>query len=183
MKTNSNNPNDMTLKVHGVSMLSAENWILGLCSWSLSVLNCGCDEVSERSWLSYGCDDWLVFPWICGGSDVCERCWSIGVLQRSWVAPVQVTGWSLEEAPRRPALLEVWPADRSLWGEVIERPFPADLWYHACTVEEDGKGWGSNGRRVMTEVIREWVWQRQKGSRFKLENVEVKVFWCGLKLK
>ncbi len=46
-------------------------------------------------------------------SGVCEGCWSIGVLQRSWTALGKVMGRSLEESPIRPARLEVWPADRS----------------------------------------------------------------------
>ncbi len=81
-------------------------------------------------------------------SDVCEGCWLTGVLQRSWAALGQVMGRSLEASPRRPAQLEVWPADRSSRGEEIETPLPADLWFPVCTVEEDGK----DGWRVMMEM-------------------------------
>ncbi len=114
-------------------------------------MNCGCDEVLERSRRSCGwgcgCDEWFVLPRICGVSDVCEGCWLNGVLQRSWAALGQVMERSLEESPRRPARLDVWPSDKSSSGEEIERPFPADIWFPVCTEEDRKDGW-----RVMMEM-------------------------------
>lgn len=51
-----------------------------------------------------------------------------------------------------------------------------------------GKGEGAMDKGLRQKLLRTGdkgvcVWQTQKGSKFKLEKVEVKVFWCGLKEK